>query len=59
MNLICVRYFDDMYVVIPLVMSCDVDYMALLGKLHRKQKKITGIGHYVNRLVPKNDIKLI
>ena len=23
MNLICVRYFDDMYVVIPLVVSCE------------------------------------
>ena len=22
-NLICVRYFDDMYVVIPLVVSCE------------------------------------
>ena len=23
MNLICVRYFDSMYVVIPLVVSCE------------------------------------
>ena len=30
------------------LISCDVK---------NKQKTTTGIGHYVNRLVPKNDIK--
>ena len=28
-------------------------------KVKNKQKKTIGTGHYVNRLVPKNDIKLL
>ena len=33
-----------------ILISCDVK---------NKQKTATGTGHYVNRLVPKNDIKLL
>ena len=28
-------------------------------KVKNKQKTATGTGHYANRLVPKNDIKLL
>src|SRR3990170_3139827 len=28
-------------------------------EVKNKQKRATGTGHYVNRLVPKNDIKLL
>ena len=31
----------------------------IFGEVKKKQKTATGTGHYVNRLVPKNDIKLL